>query len=61
MEYATHALERTSPKGGPFVGRCTKCGMTGLQMSAVLEPCENLRGMSEDDALMLAINGPLEN
>jgi hypothetical protein len=61
MQYATHALERTSPKGGPFIGRCTKCGMTGLRISAVQEPCENLRGISEDDALIGAIEGPCDH
>lgn len=36
---STHGLERTSPKGGPFVGRCVYCGADGLPMSAALEAC----------------------
>lgn len=35
----THGLERTSPKGGPFLGRCVYCGVENLPMSAALEPC----------------------
>jgi len=44
----THALIRTSPKGGPFIGYCVNCGKTTLPYHAVHEPCENLAGRSED-------------
>lgn len=54
----THAIERTSPKGGPFFGTCMKCGRTNLPGSAALEPCDNPSGMSEDEALIMAIEGP---
>jgi hypothetical protein len=35
----THGLERTCPKGGPFIGRCVYCGAENLSMKAALEPC----------------------
>jgi hypothetical protein len=54
----THALERTSPKGGPFLGTCCLCGATNLPMRAALEPCPNPRGVTSDEALMQAIRGP---
>lgn len=36
----THGLERTSPKGGPFVGRCVYCSKENLSMKAVSESCD---------------------
>lgn len=53
----THSLRRTSPMGGPFVGRCVLCGATGLSMGAALDTCPNPRGVSSDDALIDAIEG----
>jgi hypothetical protein len=53
----THALQRTSPKGQPFVGTCYKCGRTGLPWSAVKEECTNLLRMTQEDALLAAIQG----
>jgi hypothetical protein len=47
-----HALERTSPKGGPSISRCIRCGKTGLPMSAVFEECPNTREMTGDEALI---------
>jgi hypothetical protein len=47
-----HALERTSPEGGPFVGYCIRCGMTGLPMSAVTEECKNTREMTAAEAVL---------
>jgi hypothetical protein len=54
-----HAVHRTSPKGpgSPFIGRCVNCGKQGLPMSAALEDCENVRGVTEDEALIEAITG----
>lgn len=50
----THALTRTSPKGPDqtFVGRCTKCGMEGLQTSDALEPCPADGLVSDTEALI---------
>ncbi len=53
----THALVRTSPKGGPFVGRCIQCGAEGLPSGAALEPCSNPRGLTQDGALLSVIEG----
>lgn len=55
-----HAVHRTSPKGPgqPFVGTCALCGKTGLPASAALEECENVRGLTQDEAVVEAILGP---
>ena len=49
----THGLERTSPKGGPFLGRCIYCGKENLPAKAALEPCEKAPGQDQQilDAL----------
>lgn len=56
---ATHALVRTSPKGGPFLGTCTLCGTPNLPMRAACEPCSNQRGLSQDEALIDVIETAL--
>ena len=56
MKY--HVVNRTSPKGGPFIGTCALCGKTGLPASAALERCENVRGLTRDEAVIEAILGP---
>ena len=55
-----HHVERTSPKGpgSPFIGTCRLCGMTGLKASAALEDCENVRGLSVEDAMVEIIDPP---
>ena len=58
MSKAFHAIERTSPMGQKFLGTCMRCGRTNLPMRAVTEECENIAGMSDDDALLNAIAGP---
>jgi hypothetical protein len=55
-----HAIERTSPKGDPFVGTCFRCGKTGLTISQSQDYCENTSGMSEDEALLAAIDPALQ-
>lgn len=54
----THGLERTSPKGEPFVGRCVYCGREGLPSRAALEPCD--KAPSQDQQVLDAIKGPRE-
>ena len=54
----THAINRTSPKGEPFVGACIKCGMTNLPMSAVNDECSNPSRMTQHEALFRAIEPP---
>lgn len=57
MQY--HVVERTSPKGpgSPFIGTCSLCGKTGLTAAAALQRCENVRGLTRDEAVMEAITG----
>jgi hypothetical protein len=54
-----HHVERTSPKGpgNPFIGTCRLCGTTGLKASAALADCENVRGLTSDEALIEVISG----
>lgn len=54
----SHALERTNPKGQPFVGYCIKCGAQGLRMSAALDPCPADDLMSDEAALVELIDPP---
>ena len=54
-----HTLIRTSPKGPgqPFIGTCTQCGKTNLPGSAVWDECENIRGISKEQALAELLEG----
>ena len=54
---ATHAITRTSPKGEKFVGTCFKCGQTGLTIGDAMKECPNVRGLTQDEALLEAIDG----
>jgi hypothetical protein len=51
-----HSLERTSPLGDGFVGRCVQCGMTGL--SSPFGECKNPQGGTIGDSILAAIEGP---
>ena len=51
-----HALRRTSPKGGPFVGACMNCGRDGLSL-ADRSDCPNPAGFSQSETLLRAIRG----
>lgn len=55
-----HHVERTSPKGPgqPFIGTCRLCGKPHLKASAALEDCENVRGLSVEEAMVETIAGP---
>lgn len=56
---APHPLvNRTSPKGQPFVGTCAACGVTGLTFETMRSECENVRGMTQEQALIEAVIGP---
>ena len=50
-------MTRTNAKGMPFKGRCMRCGMEDLPAEAVSWPCENIKGLSNADALIRAIHG----
>lgn len=54
----THSLIRTSPKGPgiPFIGTCRLCGKKNLPAEAVHEPCENVRDLSQDEAVIEAVS-----
>jgi len=51
----SHSLRRTSPKGGPFTGTCTKCGREGIALADMHGGCPNPANLSDGDALMIAI------
>lgn len=53
-----HVIERTSPKGLKFVGTCRLCGATGLTLADSDDDCANVRGLTEDQALIEAIAPP---
>ncbi|RWL14862.1 MAG: hypothetical protein EOR57_31445 [Mesorhizobium sp.] len=55
-----HAIERTSPEGEgqKFIGTCSLCGKPGLTFADMQEPCENVRGLTDDEALLEAVQGP---
>lgn len=56
----SHAVIRTSPKGGgqKFIGRCTKCGKEGQGLSGALEDCPADEVVSDEKALIDIIEGP---
>ena len=49
-----HALTRTSPKGGPFIGRCMNCGKENIVLGD-REECPNVVGRTQDETLLFAI------
>ena len=51
----THAVVRTSPKGTPFVGRCIQCGRRNLTIDNSTSYCDNIVGLTEDEALLIVI------
>lgn len=50
-------INRTSPKGGPFIGTCAACGKRGIT-NLMEDGCENVRGLTQEQALHEAIEGP---
>ena len=61
MTKEQHALERTSPKGGPFIGTCMKCGKPGLTPADFHKnPCVNPAGLTQQEVVIMAIEGPKE-
>lgn len=53
----SHALKRTSPKGGPFFGCCMKCGQEDIPLERMHEDCPNVADLSNGEALIFAIKG----
>lgn len=52
QDKVTHALVRTSPKGGPFIGNCILCGKTNLKASDALKRCSNPDKLSSDQVVL---------
>lgn len=52
-----HALVRTSPKGGKFIGVCIQCGKDNLPTSAVGLECPNTFMATEEQSLLYMIKG----
>ncbi len=55
-ETMKHSIERTNPKGQPFIGVCRLCGEQNLKITDATKDCPNVRGLSPDEALLEAIN-----
>lgn len=53
----SHSLRRTSPKGGPFIGTCIKCGVENIPLDRMFTPCANPADLSLAETLMLSIEG----
>jgi hypothetical protein len=49
-------INRTSPKGEKFIGTYAACGKTGLTLLDADEPCDNQRGLTQEQALLEAID-----
>jgi hypothetical protein len=56
MEQITHVLERTSPMGQKFVGKCMLCGKEGMTSFQANEICPNPEHVSRADALTQSIS-----
>jgi len=58
-----HSLvNRTSPKGTPFVGTCAACGKSGITFEMLpKDECENIRQMSNEEALIEALGCSCNN
>lgn len=54
----THLIERTSPKGTGqrFEGTCSLCGTAGLSFSNMNDYCPNQRGLTDDEAVLEAVD-----
>lgn len=52
-------INRTSPtgKGQPFIGTCAACGKPGITIAEMSEECPNQREMTQEQALIEAIEG----
>jgi len=50
-----HDLLRTSPKGGPFLGRCVKCGVDGLTLADRHKDCVNPAGLDQGETFELVL------
>lgn len=50
-------VNRTSPKGQPFIGTCASCGKTDITFETMNNECSNPRGLTQEQSLLEAIEG----
>jgi hypothetical protein len=51
-------VNRTSPKGQPFLGTCAACGKRDITFEALSrDDCENVRGVTYEQAVVEAVKG----
>lgn len=50
-----HCIERTSPKGGQFIGTCSLCGQRRLTIADITRTCPNPSGLTDDQIVAQAI------
>ena len=55
MTMKTHAVNRTSPMGGKFLGTCILCGEENLTIADVSKMCENPENVTNDEAVLRCI------
>ena len=49
-------VNRTSPKGTPFIGTCAACGKSGITFQMLpSDECDNVRGMTQEQAILEAV------
>ncbi len=52
-----HSVERTNPKGVPFIGTCVLCGRQNMTMEEAMQTeCENQRGLTAGEAVVDAVS-----
>jgi hypothetical protein len=51
-----HSIRRTSAKGTSFQGVCTKCGREGLTLDDMEDECSNVRGVSDRQVVLEALD-----
>lgn len=51
----THLIDRTSPMGQDFIGKCRLCGQTNLRMIDAQKACLNPQGITSAQSIILAL------
>lgn len=57
MAHSPHFLDRISPKGEPFMGRCILCGAE-RSAKGEIDECPNPDNVSVEDALVRLLSPP---
>ena len=50
-----HSIERTNPKGEPFIGICVLCNEPNLSFEDVIKDCPNPKKVTKNEAIINAI------